>query len=152
MWVLLPVSSKTVLTLSLLYHMDPPKTLFQEKSQLSQYKQNRMQRSQIIWNPHVCLVAQSCPIVCHPVGYNPPGSSVFGDSPGKNTGVSAMLSSRGSCQPRDWTQISRIVWATRETHIPNFESNTVHLSRVRTEPQTLLSQTSLHGLPGLVRP
>ena len=67
-----------------------------------------MQRTQIIWNPHVCLVAQSCPTICHPVGYNPPGSSVHGDSPGKNTGVSAMLSSRGSCQPRDWTQISRI--------------------------------------------
>ena len=53
---------------------------------------------------------------------SPPGSSVHGDSPGKNTGVGchAMLSSRGSSQPRDQTQVSRIaggfftIWATRE--------------------------------------
>ena len=32
--------------------------------------------------PHMCLVAQSCPTLC-----NLPGSSVHGDSPGKNTGV-----------------------------------------------------------------
>ena len=33
------------------------------------------------------LVAQSCPTVCNPVDCSPPGSSVHGDSPGKNTGV-----------------------------------------------------------------
>ena len=31
------------------------------------------------------LVAQSCPILCNPMG--PPGPSVHRDSPGKNTGV-----------------------------------------------------------------
>ena len=47
-----------------------------------------------------------------------PGSSVHVDSPGKNTEV-AMLSSRGSSQPRDQAQFSHIagrfftVWATR---------------------------------------
>ena len=30
---------------------------------------------------------QSCPVLCDPVGCNLPGSSVHGDSPGKNTGV-----------------------------------------------------------------
>ena len=35
----------------------------------------------------VCLVVQSCPTLCEPMGYSPPGSSVHGDSPGKNTGV-----------------------------------------------------------------
>ena len=30
---------------------------------------------------------QSCPTLCNPMDYNPPGSSVHGDSPGKNTGV-----------------------------------------------------------------
>ena len=30
---------------------------------------------------------QSCPTFCDPVDCSPPGSSVFGDSPGKNTGV-----------------------------------------------------------------
>ena len=42
---------------------------------------------------HVCLgylvflVAQSCPTLCNTVDYSPPGSSVHGDFPGKNTGV-----------------------------------------------------------------
>jgi len=30
---------------------------------------------------------QSCPTLCDPMGYSLPGSSVYGDSPGKNTGV-----------------------------------------------------------------
>ena len=32
-------------------------------------------------------VAQLCPTLCDPVDCSPPGSSVHGDSPGKNTGV-----------------------------------------------------------------
>ena len=35
----------------------------------------------------LCLVAQSCPILCDPMDCSPPGSSVCGDSPGKNTEV-----------------------------------------------------------------
>ena len=31
-------------------------------------------------------VTQSCPTLCDPMDYNSPGSSVHGDSPGKNTG------------------------------------------------------------------
>ena len=37
---------------------------------------------------------------------SPPGSSVPGDSPGRNTEVGAMPFSKGSPQPRDQTQIS----------------------------------------------
>ena len=33
------------------------------------------------------LVTQSCPTLCDPLDCIPPGSSVHGDSPGKNTGV-----------------------------------------------------------------
>ena len=33
----------------------------------------------------VCLVAQLCLILCDPMDCSPPGSSVHGDSPGKNT-------------------------------------------------------------------
>ena len=33
------------------------------------------------------LVAQSCPTFYDPMGCSPPGSSVHGDSSGKNTGV-----------------------------------------------------------------
>ena len=35
----------------------------------------------------LCLVAQSCPTLCDPTDCCPPGSSVHGDSPGKNTEV-----------------------------------------------------------------
>ena len=34
-----------------------------------------------------CLVAESCPSLCDPMDCSPPGSSVRGDSPCKNTGV-----------------------------------------------------------------
>ena len=33
------------------------------------------------------LVAQACPTLCDPLDCSPPGPSVHGDSPGKNTGV-----------------------------------------------------------------
>ena len=35
----------------------------------------------------VCLVAQLGPTLCDPMDCRPPGSSLQGDSPGKNTGV-----------------------------------------------------------------
>ena len=34
-----------------------------------------------------CLVIQSCPTLCDPMDCSPPGSSIHGDSPGKNTRV-----------------------------------------------------------------
>ena len=39
---------------------------------------------------YVCLVAQSCPTLCDPRDCSPPGSSVHGDSPGRNTGVGCL--------------------------------------------------------------
>ena len=35
----------------------------------------------------LCLVTQLCLILCDPMDCSPPGSSVHGDAPGKNTGV-----------------------------------------------------------------
>ena len=35
----------------------------------------------------LCLVTQMCLTLCNPMDCSPPGSSVHGDSPGKNTGV-----------------------------------------------------------------
>ena len=35
----------------------------------------------------VCFVAQLCLTLYDPVDFSPPGTSVHGDSPGKNTGV-----------------------------------------------------------------
>ena len=42
------------------------------------------------------LVAQSCPTLCDPTDYSPPGSSVHGDSPGKNTGVGCHALAQGT--------------------------------------------------------
>ena len=41
----------------------------------------------ILHSETLCLGAQSCPTLCDPVDYSPPGSSVHGDSPAKNTGL-----------------------------------------------------------------
>ena len=38
----------------------------------------------------LCLVAQFCLTFCKPVDFSPPGASVHGDSPGKNTGVGSL--------------------------------------------------------------
>ena len=35
----------------------------------------------------MCLIAQLCPTLCNPMDCSPPGSSLRGNSPGKNTGV-----------------------------------------------------------------
>ena len=40
-----------------------------------------------LYHTVLCLVTQSCPTPCDPRDYSPPGSSVHGDSPGKNTRV-----------------------------------------------------------------
>ena len=39
------------------------------------------------WCAMLCLATQSCPTLCNPMDCNPPGTSVHGDSSGKNTGV-----------------------------------------------------------------
>ena len=43
----------------------------------------------------LCLVAQLCLTLCDPMACSPPGSSVQGDSPGKNTGVGCHVPVRG---------------------------------------------------------
>ena len=66
------------------------------------------------------LVTQSCPTLCDPRDCSLSGSSVHGDSPGKNTRVSCHAFLQGSSQPRDQTQVSWIagrffiIWAARE--------------------------------------
>ena len=53
------------------------------------------------------LVAQSCPTLCDPMDYSPPGSSVHGILQARILEWVAMPFSRGSSQPRDRTQVSR---------------------------------------------
>ena len=42
-----------------------------------------------------CLVAESCPTLWDPMDCSPAGSSVHGDSPGKNTGVGCLALLQG---------------------------------------------------------
>ena len=48
---------------------------------------------------------QSCPALCHPMDYSPPGSSVLGILQARILEWVAMPSSRGSSQSSDWTCI-----------------------------------------------
>ena len=65
-------------------------------------------------------VAQSCPTLCNPVDWSPPGSSVHGILQARILEWVASSFSRGSSWPRDWTQVPCIagrrfnLWATRE--------------------------------------
>ena len=43
----------------------------------------------------LCLVVQSCLTLCNLVDCSPPGSTVLGDSPGKNTGVGSLSHLQG---------------------------------------------------------
>ena len=47
------------------------------------------------------LLSQSCPTLCNPMDYSPPGSSVHGVLQARILEWVAMPSSRGSSQPRD---------------------------------------------------
>ena len=54
-------------------------------------------------------VAQSCPTLCDPMDCGLPGSSVRGTFQARILEWGAISFSRRSSQPRDWTQVSRIV-------------------------------------------
>ena len=64
------------------------------------------------------LVTWSCPTLCHPTDGSPLGSAVLGILQAKILEWVALLFSRGSSQPRDWTWVSWItgrfltIWAT----------------------------------------
>ena len=67
----------------------------------------------------LCSVAQSCPTLYDPMDCSPPGSSVHGILQARILEWVAMLSSRGSSQPRNRTQVSHIagglltIWVTK---------------------------------------
>ena len=69
---------------------------------------------------HACLVTQLCTTLCNPMDCSSQGSSVHEILQARILGCVVMPSSRGSSQPRDRTQVSRIagrfftIWATRE--------------------------------------
>ena len=66
------------------------------------------------------LVTQSCPTLCDPMGYSPPGFFVHGILQVRIQEWVAIAPARGFSPPRDWTRVSCIagrfftIWATRE--------------------------------------
>ena len=62
------------------------------------------------WGHRVCvwvcvLVTESCPTLCDPMGWSPPGSSVHGILQARILEWVAFPFSRVSSQPRDWTWV-----------------------------------------------
>ena len=55
----------------------------------------------ILYYVLLCLVTQSWLIFCNPMDCSPPGSSVLGDSPGKNTGVRCHALLQGNFQTQE---------------------------------------------------
>ena len=55
---------------------------------------------------YVCVHAQSCLILCDPMDWSLPGSSVHGIFQTRRLEWAAISYSRGSSQARDWTRIS----------------------------------------------
>ena len=76
------------------------------------------------WKWSKAKVTQSCPTLCDPVDY-----TVHGILQARILEWVAIPFSRGSSQPRDWTQVSCIAggfftrWAIREAHGPFFQRN-----------------------------
>ena len=64
------------------------------------------------------LVTRSCLTLCHPVDYNPPGSSVSGNLQARILEWVAIPFSSGSPWPRDQTQVSCVAGRFFTTELP----------------------------------
>ena len=75
----------------------------------------RMLEQIVLW-----LISQLCPTLWDPMDCSPPGYSVHGDSPGKNTGMGCHALLQGIVPAQGLNQVSCTagrfftVWATRE--------------------------------------
>ena len=92
------------------------------------------------------LVAQSCPTLCDPMHYSPPGSSVHGILKERTLKWVAIPFSRGSSQFRNWTQVFFFagrfftIWAVREAFIQS--------SLTFCTPGTVAITVSMENSPG----
>ena len=68
----------------------------------------------------VSEVTQSCLTLCNPMDCSPPGSSVHGILQARILEWVAISFSRGSSQPRDRTQVSRIAGRCFTSEPPGF--------------------------------
>ena len=107
-----------------------------------------------IWG-YVCLVVQPCLTLYNPMDWSPPGSSVHGDSPGKNTGVDCHALLQGIFPTQGSNQVSCIagrfftVWVTREApYMRITECNLLIL--MKNSPKYMLFPRESHGQGSLV--
>ena len=63
-------------------HLEPPSLIIHSPSDIRYWWCSNTDQTTVL-----CLVSQSCLTLCDPMDCSPPGSSVHGDSPGKDTGV-----------------------------------------------------------------
>ena len=98
----------------------------------------RLPRHRALGKEVVVLVLSHVQLFGDPRDCSPPGSSVHGSFPGKNAGVVAISSSRGSPQHRDWTRVSASPalaggffnhWATWEEREEGSHSVSLHPRR-----------------------
>ena len=96
-----------------------------------------------------CLVAKSCPTLCNPMDFSPPGSSVHGISQTRILEWVAISFSRGSSWPRDQTWVSctgrRILywWAIRKAQslITKKKLRSFKLTNKLSDPWVINSQS-----------
>ena len=87
---------------------------------------------------HACLVTKSCPTLCNPMNYSPPGSLVHGIFQARILEWVAISFSRGSSWPRDQTLVFCTAhrfftdWATREAQWTQKENWSVTESSPKT--------------------
>ena len=94
----------------------------------------------------MCLVTQSCPTLCDPMVCSSQAPLSVGILQARILECVGMSSSRGSSQPRDWTQVSCIAgifftsWATREAQS---KSKNVSLFHMKSESEVTQSCPTL---------
>ena len=105
-----------------------------------------------------CLVTQSCLTLCYPMDCSLPGSSVHGDSPGKNTGVSChplllvKLKPVAEFQPRKmgWSDYRQFKTWLLDTALSIFQISLFPLSQSLRVPMCLMEELQQsEGLPNM---
>ena len=94
------------------------------------------------------LVVQSCPTLCNPKDYSPPGSSIHGIFQARILEWVAVFFSRGSSQPRGQTQVSYVSCIGRRILYPclTWEAHALLSSKDSPCPLECYAMTETLGL------
>ena len=97
-----------------------------------------------ISNGCVYMLLQSCPTLCHPVDYNPPGSSVHGVLQARILEWVVMPSSRGSSRPRGQSHMSCL----RHWQMVSFTTSATWEVPTKTPWSQINDKINFKGFPG----